>query len=40
MNHCEKGVIPDFATLKQIVEKLNVPEAYLFCESNDMAKMV
>lgn len=32
--------MPDFATLKRIAEELQVPLAYLFCESDDMAEMV
>ncbi len=41
MNHYEKGRhMPDFATLKRIAEELQVPLAYLFCESDDMAEMV
>ncbi len=41
MNHYEKGRhMPDFATLKRIAEELNVPVAYLFCESDDMAEIV
>ncbi len=41
MNHYEKGRhMPDFATLKRIAEELNVPVAYLFCESDDMAELV
>lgn len=41
MNHYEKGRhMPDFATLKRIAEELNVPVAYLFCESDDLAEMV
>lgn len=41
MNHYEKGRhMPDFATLQRIAEELQVPLAYLFCESDDMAEMV
>lgn len=41
MNHYEKGRhMPDFTTLKRIAEELQVPLAYLFCESDDMAEIV
>ena len=41
MNHYEKGRhLPDMATLAKMAEELNVPIAYFFCESDDMAKLV
>jgi len=41
MNHYEKGRhMPDFATLKRIAEELNVPVAYLFCETDELAQVV
>ena len=40
MNHYEKGRhTPDIQTLKRIAEELNVPLAYLFCESEVMAEL-
>ena len=41
MNHYEKGRhLPDMATLSKMAEELNVPIAYFFCESDDMAELV
>lgn len=41
MNHYEKGRhMPDLTTLKRIAEELQVPLAYLFCESDDMAEII
>lgn len=40
MNHYEKGRhTPDIQTLKRIAEELNVPLAYLFCESDVIAEL-
>ena len=40
MNHYEKGRhTPDIQTLKRIADELNVPLAYLFCESEVMAEL-
>lgn len=40
MNHYEKGRhTPDIQTLKKIAEELNVPLAYLFCESDVIAEL-
>jgi transcriptional regulator with XRE-family HTH domain len=40
MNHYEKGRHPpDIKTLKKISEELNVPLAYLFCESDIIAEL-
>jgi transcriptional regulator with XRE-family HTH domain len=40
MNHYEKGRhTPDIQTLKRIADELNVPLAYLFCESDVMAEL-
>ena len=40
MNHYEKGRhTPDIQTLKRIADELNVPLAYLFCESGVIAEL-
>lgn len=40
MNHYEKGRhTPDIQTLKRIADELNVPLAYLFCETEVMAEL-
>lgn len=40
MNHYEKGRhTPDIQTLKRIADELNVPLAYLFCESEVIAEL-
>jgi transcriptional regulator with XRE-family HTH domain len=40
MNHYEKGRhTPDIQTLKRIAKELNVPLAYLFCESDVIAEI-
>jgi len=40
MNHYEKGRhTPDIQTLKRMADELNVPLAYLFCESDVMAEL-
>jgi transcriptional regulator with XRE-family HTH domain len=40
MNHYEKGRhTPDIQTLKRIADELNVPLAYLFCESDVIAEL-
>jgi len=40
MNHYEKGRhTPDIQTLKRIAEELNVPLAYMFCESDVIAEI-
>lgn len=40
MNHYEKGRhTPDIQTLRRIADELNVPLAYLFCESDVVAEL-
>tara|TARA_R110002060_G_scaffold77509_2_gene89087 strand:- start:703 stop:1029 length:327 start_codon:yes stop_codon:yes gene_type:complete len=40
MNHYEKGRhTPDIQTLQRIADELNVPLAYLFCESDVIAEI-
>lgn len=41
MNHYEKGRhLPDLETMKRMAKELNVPLAYLFCESDDEAELL
>ena len=41
MNHYEKGRhLPDLDTMKRMAKELNVPLAYLFCESDDEAELL
>lgn len=41
MNHYEKGRhIPDFDTAKRIAAELDVPVAYFYCESEEIAELL
>lgn len=41
MNHYETGRhLPDYDMAKKLAEELNVPVAYFYCDSDEMAKLL